>query len=134
MSAAFRREIEAWRPLEVRAFIDISLQLVNAHKASVLQAGLVSAQALRNGAVNLEDLVILFRFSSLAGQAIEIAGPVGGGRYQYWGRIAADGLGQLFVDQGFSSTGSDNFDLIAEIQGVETRYAFDHSLRRYQEV
>ena len=94
----------------------------------------MSAQSVSNGAVNLEDLVILFRFSAMAGQAIEIAGPVGGGRYRYWGSIAADGLGQLFVDEGFSSTGSDNFDLIAEIQGVETRFAFDRTLQRYQQV
>ncbi|MCP4386123.1 MAG: S8 family serine peptidase [Hyphomicrobiales bacterium] len=133
MRAAFRREIESWRPLEVRAFVDISPQLVAAHTTGVLQGGLVSAQSLRNGAVNLEHMVILFRFSSMAGQAIEIAGPVGGGRYRYWGSIAADGLGQLFVDEGFSSTGSDNFDLIAEIQGIETRFAFNPALQRYQQ-
>jgi len=133
-STAFRREIESWRPLEMRAFVDISPQLVSAHTTSTLQAGLVSAQLLHSGAVNLEELVILFRFSAMAGQAIEIAGPVGGDRYRYWGRIAADGLGQLFIDEGFSSTGSDNFDLIAEIQGIETRFAFDQALQRYQQV
>ncbi|MEM8878820.1 MAG: S8 family peptidase [Pseudomonadota bacterium] len=132
--AAFRREVESWRPLEVRAFIDISPQLVAAHTTGVLQDGLVSAQPLRNGAVNLEHMAILFRVSSMAGQAIEIAGPVGGSRYRYWGSIAADGLGQLFVDDGFSSTGSDNFDLIAEVQGVETRFAFNPALQRYQQV
>lgn len=132
--AAFRREVESWRPLEVRAFIDISPQLVSAHTTGSLQASLVSAQSMRSGAVNLQDLVIMFRISTLAGQTIEIAGPVGGGRYRYWGSIDADGLGQLYIDEGFSSTGSDNYDLIAEIQGVETRFAFDSTLQRYQQV
>ncbi len=131
---AFRREIESWRPLEVRALVDISPQLVATHPTGVLQAGLVSAQLMRAGAVNLEDMAILFRFSDLSGQSVQIAGPVGGGRYRYWGSIAADGLGQLSADEGFSSTGSDNYDLIAEIQGTETRFTFDESWQRYRPV
>ncbi len=131
-SVAFRREVEQWRPLEVRAFIDISPELVAAHSTSVLQQALVSAQPVTAGADGiLSKMALMFRVSDLAGQAIEIAGPAGGGRYRYWGSIAADGLGQLYVDEGHSSTGSDKYDLVAEIQGVDTRFAFDGTLQRY---
>lgn len=130
--AAFRRVVEQWRPLEVRALIDISPQLSAAHTTSVLQQALVSAQPVTaDGDGILAKMAIMFRISALAGQAIEIAGPVGGGRYRYWGRIAADGLGQLYIDEGHSSTGSDKYDLVAEIQGVNTRFAFDENLLRY---
>ncbi|MDD9911354.1 MAG: S8 family serine peptidase [Ahrensia sp.] len=131
---AFRRSVEQWRPLEMRAFIDISPQLTAAHTTGVLQAALVSAQSLSVGTADLDELGILFRVSALSGQAVEIAGPVGGDRYRYWGIIAADGLGRLFVDEGFSSTGSDKCDLIAEIQGVDRRFVFDDALQRYREV
>ncbi|MEM6382160.1 MAG: S8 family peptidase [Pseudomonadota bacterium] len=132
--AAFRRQIDTSRPLEIRALIDASPKLTAAYSTTVMQAGLISAQALKAGAVDLKDLAILFRFSDVAGQAIEIMGPIGGDRYRHWGTIAADGLGQLYVDEGFSSTGSTNDDLIAEIQGVETRYAFDTTLQQYKPV
>ena len=95
----------------------------------------VSAQPLRADADGiLSKMAILFRVSSLAGQAVEIAGPVGGSRYRWWGSIASDALGRIFVDEGYSSTGSDNFDLIAEIRGVDTRFAFDTVAQRYRAV
>jgi len=134
-SAAFRREVERWRPLEMRAFIDISPELVASHSTFVLQQALVSAQPVTANADGiLSKMAIMFRVSSLAGQAIEIAGPVGGARYRWWGSIAADGLGRLFVDEGFSSTGSDKYDLIAEIRGVDTRFAFDQTAQQYRPV
>ncbi|MEM9206530.1 MAG: S8 family peptidase [Pseudomonadota bacterium] len=133
-SIAFRREIEAWRPLEVRAFIDISPELVDDYSTTVLQGALASAQALTDGAFDLEDLAILFRLSAMEGQSVVIAGPVGGGRYRYWVGVAADGLSTVFVDKGFSSTGSRVFDIVADIAGEEVRLAFNETLQQFQEV
>jgi Subtilase family len=130
---AFRRAIDQMRPLEIRAFLDAAGRLSSVHDATTLQGGLVSAQSLRaEDAPILDDMCILFRFSSLPGQSVHIVGPVGGGRYLWMGSIDADGLGHVFIDRGFSTTNSHFFDLIAEIQGIEARYIYNDTARRYQ--
>ena len=129
---AFRRAIDQCRPLEIRALIDAGDQIVCHYQADTLQNGLVSAQSLRaEDSTALADLTILFRFSSLEGQSVDIVGPVGDARYEWMGWIAGDGLGDIHIERGFSSSGSHYFDLIAEIQGVEVRYVYNDTARQY---
>ena len=77
-------------------------------------------------------MAILFRFSDVQGQSVDIMGAVGGGRYAWLGWIAADGLGQVSFDQGFSTSGSDYFDLLADIQGSELRMVFNDATQLYE--
>jgi len=134
-SVAFRREVERWRPLEMRAFIDMGPQLNCDFSTGELQQSLVSAQLLTTGSSgDLAHLAIMFRVSTMAGQTIAIAGPVGGGRYRWWGSIAGGGPVRLLIDEGFSSTGHANFDLVAAVGGGEIRFAFDGTTQRYRQV
>lgn len=130
---AFRRAIHECRPFEIAALLDASDDVSCFYSTDVLQEGLVSAQFLRAGdSTHPLDLTILFRFSDLAGQSVEIVGPVGDRRYRWLGWIAGDGLGQIFIDHGQASLGSHYFDLIAEIQGEEVRYVFNDATQLYE--
>ena len=129
---AFRRKIDRCRPLEIRALLDGCKELSSTYDAFTLQGGLVSAQSLRaEDSTALSDLAILFRFSSLEGQSVNILGPIGSERYLWMGIIAADGLGDIHIERGSSSSGSHYFDLVAMIQGVEVRYVYNDEAQRY---
>ncbi len=129
---AFRRKIDRCRPLEIRALLDGCKELSSTYDAFTLQGGLVSAQSLRaEDSTALSDLAILFRFSSLEGQSVNILGPIGSERYLWMGIIAADGLGDIYIERGFSSSGSHYFDLVVMIQGVEVRYVYNDEAQRY---
>ena len=130
---AFRRPIDRCRPAEIRALLDASPEIACFYDSTTLQGGLISAQSLRQSdSGNLDDMAILFRFSDVLGQSVDIVGSLGGGRYAWMGWIAADGLGQISFDRGFSTSGSDYFDLLADIQGSEVRFVHNDNAQMYE--
>lgn len=129
---AFRRDIQESRSFEINALFDSKDLVACFYEPVVLRGGKVSAQFLRAEDSSAEaDLTILFRFSAPQGQAVDIVGPFGD-EYRWIGWIAAQGLGNVYIDRGVASDGSHNFDLIAEIQGQEVRYVYDISLDEYR--